>query len=322
MLDDVLPQDEAVYRAVLALPGAAVDRLADELGWPVAMATESLDRLADIGLVHSGPDRTLIASPPELVLGPRLARSRERLRHSEEVLAQFAETYHREMAPARGHDLVELIEGPESIAHRLLQLEYGAQRTIRAFQSGANRAIPASDTFEEPTGQDVADDGDGLARVRHHAVAGVVYRLVVDTAFLQEPVGSRALETRLEQGAHVRVADEPLRKIAIADDATAMVQISDNASVMLRGPLAALAGDLFEAIWASARPFVVKGSGLDPLDRQILQLMLAGLTDGALAHQLGTSPRTVQRRLRALMVTTGATTRMQLGWHAFRRGWV
>ncbi len=114
MLDDVLPQDEAVYRAVLALPGAAVDRLADELGWPVAMATESLDRLADIGLVHSGPDRALIASPPELVLGPRLARSRERLRHSEEVLAQFAETYHREMAPARGHDLVELIEGPES----------------------------------------------------------------------------------------------------------------------------------------------------------------------------------------------------------------
>jgi DNA-binding CsgD family transcriptional regulator len=323
VLDDLMPQDEAVYRAAVALPGAGIDRLADELGWPVPVATASLDRLTAVGLVHSGPDRAVIASPPELVLGPRLARSRERLRRSEEVLAQFAETYHREMAPARGHDFVELIEGPESVAHRLLQLEYGAQRTIRAFQSGANRAIPAADTFEEATGHDVADDDDdGLARVRHHAVAGVVYRLVVDTAFLQEPVGTRALETRLEQGAHVRVADEPLRKIAIADDATAMVQISDNASVMLRGPLVGLAGALFEAIWASARPFVVTGTGLDPLDRQILQLMLAGLTDDALAHQLGTSPRTVQRRLRALMGTTGATTRMQLGWHAFRRGWV
>ncbi|WP_405682696.1 LuxR family transcriptional regulator [Streptomyces sp. NBC_01238] len=327
MLDDLLPQDEAVYRAVLSFPGADAGRLADELGRPVAVVTASVDRLADTGLVHSGPDRAVIASPPELALGPRLARSRERLRRSEEMLAQFAETYHREMAPARGHDLVELIEGPESVAHRLLQLEYGAQRTIRAFQSGANQAIPAADTFEEAKGDDVPDkcghnEDDGLERVRRHAVTGVVYRLVVDTAFLQEPVGTRALQTRLDEGAEVRVADEPLRKIAIADDATAMVQISDHASVMLRQPLAGLAGELFEAIWASARPFVVKETGLDPLDRQILQLMLAGLTDEALAHQLGTSARTVQRRRRALMETTGATTRMQLGWHAFRRGWV
>ncbi|MEU2615304.1 winged helix-turn-helix transcriptional regulator [Micromonospora sp. NPDC007271] len=327
MLDDLVPLDEAVYRAVIAFPGAGVARLADEVGWPVAVITASLNRLADTGLVHPGPDGAMIASPPELVLGPRLARSREQLRRSEELLAQFAETYHREMAPARGHDLVELIEGPESVAHRLLQLEYSAQRTIRAFQSGANQAIPTADTFEETTSEDLQgkrgqDETDALERVRRHAVAGVVYRIVVDTAFLQEPAATRALQKRLEEGAQVRIADEPLRKIAVADDATAMVQISDHASVMLRWPLAALAGELFEAVWASARPFVVKGTGLDPMDRQILQLMLAGLTDQALAHQLGTSARTVQRRLRALMETTGATTRMQLGWHAYRRGWV
>ena len=58
-----------------------------------------------------------------------------------------------------------------------------------------------------------------------------------------------------------------------------------------------------------------------PLDRQILALLLTGLTDQAVAAQLGISLRTVQRRVRRLEDLAGVRTRMQLGWYAARNGW-
>ena len=62
--------------------------------------------------------------------------------------------------------------------------------------------------------------------------------------------------------------------------------------------------------------------GPDSLDVAMMSLMLGGLTDEAVGKQLGMSGRTVQRRLKALMDFTGATSRMQLGWEASERGWV
>jgi DNA-binding NarL/FixJ family response regulator len=61
--------------------------------------------------------------------------------------------------------------------------------------------------------------------------------------------------------------------------------------------------------------------GLPPLDRQVLTLLLAGLTDRSIASQLGLSMRTVQRRVQAQMEEAGVQTRMQLGWRAARVGW-
>ncbi|WP_405696295.1 hypothetical protein [Streptomyces sp. NBC_01185] len=50
--------------------------------------------------------------------------------------------------------------------------------------------------------------------------------------------------------------------------------------------------------------------------------MPAGLTDPTAAAQLGLSPRTPHRRLRRLMDIAGVRTRIQLGGHAVRHGWV
>jgi len=52
-----------------------------------------------------------------------------------------------------------------------------------------------------------------------------------------------------------------------------------------------------------------------------LGLLLAGLTDQAVASQLDLSLRTVQRRLRHLQDVAGVKTRMQLGWYAAQHGW-
>ncbi len=56
-------------------------------------------------------------------------------------------------------------------------------------------------------------------------------------------------------------------------------------------------------------------------DRRILALMLAGLTDQAVASQLDLSLRSVQRRLRHLQDLAGVHSRMQLGWYAARHDW-
>ncbi|MFE9310648.1 hypothetical protein ACIQCF_23520 [Streptomyces sp. NPDC088353] len=53
-----------------------------------------------------------------------------------------------------------------------------------------------------------------------------------------------------------------------------------------------------------------------------LALLHVGLTDAAIARQLGMGHRTVQRRLHALMMEVGAATRFQLGRHAARSGWL
>ena len=51
-------------------------------------------------------------------------------------------------------------------------------------------------------------------------------------------------------------------------------------------------------------------------------LLLAGLTDASVAKQLDLGLRTVQRRVKGLMELAGVSTRLQLGWHAYERGWV
>jgi DNA-binding NarL/FixJ family response regulator len=50
--------------------------------------------------------------------------------------------------------------------------------------------------------------------------------------------------------------------------------------------------------------------------QRLITLLLSGLTDEAIARQLGTSHRTIQRRVAALMSELGAHTRFQVGVQA------
>jgi DNA-binding NarL/FixJ family response regulator len=66
----------------------------------------------------------------------------------------------------------------------------------------------------------------------------------------------------------------------------------------------------------------VAGEGPDHIDLRILSLLLAGLTDTSTARQLDLGLRTVQRRIKRLMEIADVSTRLQLGWHAYERGWI
>ena len=58
---------------------------------------------------------------------------------------------------------------------------------------------------------------------------------------------------------------------------------------------------------------------MDAKERTLF-LLAGGLTDGAVAHRLGVSERTVERYVRALMDGAGCRNRMQLGRHAALAG--
>jgi DNA-binding NarL/FixJ family response regulator len=59
---------------------------------------------------------------------------------------------------------------------------------------------------------------------------------------------------------------------------------------------------------------------LGATEESILELLLTGAPDKAIAARLGVTERTVQRRIRTLMIAVGADNRMQLGALTSRRG--
>lgn len=89
--------------------------------------------------------------------------------------------------------------------------------------------------------------------------------------------------------------------------------------------------ELFEVLWQRGTP-LRPGSNRTPAatghfdisarDEELMILLLAGLSDDAIGHRLGMSTRTVYRRIKRLMDIVGAETRLQLGWHAARAGWL
>ncbi|MFI6875711.1 helix-turn-helix transcriptional regulator [Streptomyces sp. NPDC050400] len=250
------------------------------------------------------------------VLRSSFTRLQEDLRKADDSLTRLLSGWGPEHAT--GHDqFMEFLEEREVMAERLYELEYGARSSIFGFQSGANTVAPVPTTLlasEEPaeSGPPRRKDGNPDA----------AYRVVVDRDFLAEPAALRALDERLAAGHQVRIVDQPLIKLVVADEETAMVQVEPGRAMILRPPLVALAVELFESVWRRSRPYLREDGDLSATDRRILQLMLSGLTDAATANQLGTSSRTVQRRVRALMDLAAVTSRVQLGWYAMRNNWV
>ncbi|MEU9362026.1 helix-turn-helix transcriptional regulator [Streptomyces sp. NPDC048301] len=254
------------------------------------------------------------AGDPEVLIRALFRRLDDELRHAESAAAELVRGRSGDDSPL----LVETVTGREAQGHRILELETGARHTFQAFLTGLNTTTPVPHTLASlPEPQP-----DEERPPWRSAPPEVDYQLLVDRDFLAEPAAVAALEERVARGEQVRVVDHPLLKLAVADGEVAMVQVDPERAVLLRPPLTVLVTELFAAAWRHARPYLREVAELTPIDRQILQLMVSGLTDAATAKQLGTSPRTVQRKVRALMDLASVTSRLQLGWYAMRNNWI
>ena len=91
--------------------------------------------------------------------------------------------------------------------------------------------------------------------------------------------------------------------------------------VVIRNPMLVQAFvALFDRLWESASPLPRGRSSDVAEDDHLLELLVRGFKDEAIARYLGWSLRTVRRRVARLMDELGAGTRFQLGAEAVRAG--
>ncbi|MCX5530493.1 helix-turn-helix transcriptional regulator [Streptomyces sp. NBC_00006] len=313
---------EAAYRALVAVGAADVPDLARRLTRAEHETEHALRRLEQHGLAAQSSARPgrWVAAPPGVALGALLTQRRHELDEAELAAARLAAEFRAQATEPAAHDLVEVVTGAAAAAQRFLQIQLGATEEVCALVTGNPIAVPATE-----------NDAEAQAVSR-----GVGYRVVLEREVLAMPTGLTELSAAIGRDEQVRVVDRVPTKLVIADGTLAMVPLTrhhgEPAALVVHasGLLETLSG-LFEAVWRQALPLrlgaagevaEVGTEGPDGLDLEILSLLLAGLTDASVAKQLDLGLRTVQRRVKRLMELAGVTTRLQLGWHAYERGWV
>ncbi|RFU85009.1 helix-turn-helix transcriptional regulator [Streptomyces triticagri] len=318
-LDEV---QESAYRTLVSLGAADVPDLAHRLALAEPDAVRTLRRLEQHGLAAQSTARPgrWVAAPPGVALGALLTQQRHELDKAELAAAVLAEDYRAQATEPAVHDLVEVVTGSSAVARRFLQLQLGASVEVCALVTGRPAVVSG-----------VENDAEEQAAGR-----GVRYRVVVEREVLTLPTGLTEMTAALGRNEEIRMVDAVPTKLVIADRSLAMVPLTsrktDPAALVVHasGLLESLSG-LFEAVWRDALPLRIGetgslcedgSAGPDATDLEILSLLLAGLTDASVAKQLDLGLRTVQRRVKRLMELNDVTTRLQLGWHAYERGWV
>ncbi|WP_120727545.1 helix-turn-helix domain-containing protein [Streptomyces hundungensis] len=313
---------ESAYRALVAVGAAEVTDLAHRLALPENETERALRRLERHGLAAQSSARTgrWVAAPPGVALGALLTQQRHELDQAELAAALLASEYRAEAAEPAVHDLVEVVTGASAVSHRFHQLQLGAAEEVCALVTGKPVAVTGMDNESE----------------ERASIRGVAYRVVIEREVLSLPAGIVELSAALGRDEQVRTVERVPTKLVVADRSLAMVPLTGRDAepaalvVHASGLLESLMG-LFEAVWKDALPLRLGGGdrgiveetpGPDATDLEILSLLLAGMTDASAAKQLEVGLRTVQRRVKGLMELTGVTTRLQLGWHAYERGWV
>lgn len=331
-------EEEAIYTALLARPTASAQDVARQTGLEKAETTRILLDLATRGLVAiateaEAPDSADCAAgrrparyrltPPSVALAPLLVEQRNALHRAETAFSMLTEQYRSTAAHPAG-SIMEVVVGVEQVAHRFHQLQRGAQRELLVFLVGEPIAVPRED----------ADISESSALDR-----GVDFRVVASKDYLDGPDVGRDVREAISAGLELRLVDSLPLKMVVSDRERAMVPLDmadsggePSAIVVHRSGLLTALVHLFEKEWAQARPLYTTTTGVhaEPTadqqptegELEVLALLLAGFSDRRAASQLGLSIRTVERRTRRLMDLAGAESRLQLGWHAARAGWL
>lgn len=305
---------ERLYRTLLSKADASVGQLAAESGLAAPDVRSRLAELVDAGFATMTADSRYRAVAPDIVLGGRLASQLDTVRFEYEALRELLELHRT--GPGRGgrddRGRWEQVTGAVAMQSRLTQLRDTAERGIR--------------TFVKPPMVLPTPDGDQHRELQER---GVRYRLLFDRAVLDSDHEGAHLRRHLEWRDEIRFAKRLPLKLLIIDDRTSVIEDpgSDRPKALITSneSIVRLTAALFEQLWESAIPArsaEEAEADIDGGDSLLLSLLIAGLTDQAIASKLGIGLRTVQRRVRDLMDLAGVDTRIQLGWHAAKHGWV
>ena len=315
--------EDRVYRHLVTVSAATPARLAAAIGAEPAGVSEALQRLQHRGLVgtDSGDPARYVAAAPEIAVEAALREREAALQHARGELAELVDAHRSALKARTAGEIVEIVDDPETFRHRLLALMHSTHEETLALVRPPFIAV---------------DDADARANPMRQGRSRIVY----DRALFDEvPDLVPLLKSEYRPGSQYRLHSDLPLKLVIYDRATAALPavtglgMASSMLIVRRSSLLDALIGFFEHVWEHATPFAgldrvtaeqspYDGRLLDPVDQYLLSLLLAGLTDQAIAGQLGIGLRSVQRRVHDLMVLTGAQTRIQLGWHAAREGWL
>jgi hypothetical protein len=310
---------EAVYRALLRNPGRDVEWFAAHLERDGQQVSQQLGGLVDVGLARR-EGAGFLAGAPATTLQPlvnaelsEIDGRRAQLDAVRASLASFAADHvvgrSRDWAEApfellsdaesfvAVEDLQRSTHGTVLCSHQVVEIDVSSPPYVEVLE----RQLAAGRPMRALYPRDVVDDPRRLAYVHHWA--GV--------------------------GEDVRITHQLVPYMAVFGSEVAIVAASSGPGpsegrILVRAPaLVSLVTDLFERYWEKAVPLHSTPVGFGRNERiEILEGLMLGAKDEALARQLGVSLRTVRRRVADLMDELGATTRFQAGMEAVRRGLV
>lgn len=206
-----------------------------------------------------------------------------------------------------------LISGAEAIAAAAVDL--GRSATFEVRQCLRSRAL-----LLEP-----GPGGAGARRCRR-PLPGIRWLALVQSVGDDLPGPVRVPDPAASSVEVREMSNVPLEMTIVDRRAALLVRRASGEAVRV-GPSVLLEAlvDCFDTLWTSIP--VSRSEAADEMrspttPRALLHLLATGSTDQAIGRELGTSERTVQRRIHDLMAELGARSRFQAGVHATQRGWI
>lgn len=316
--------EERIYRFVLGRPGISLHELVAVSGQKRRDVEETVASLEAQGLVSRIPDEEirLTAAPPDIAIEGLIQRRQAQLAEARLHAAQLTQEFRHAQEEASVVELIELVRGREAVHQRSLQVQRSATKEVM----GLSKPPYAAPSVINETEREV------LAR-------GVTYRTIYNRDALEIPHLLEELEVDMEAGEQSRVLAELPMKLLIADRRVGLVPLNiteqqiDSALIVHSSWLLEAMVIVFESCWNRAVPLRslrrgdgtlgAEDAGSPPAqDLRLLELVAAGLTDGAVASQMRIGVRTLHRRMNRLMKMLGAETRFQAGFQAAKQGWL
>jgi predicted DNA-binding transcriptional regulator len=316
-IDDV---SEAVYRVMLRRPELSIEQVATEVGVDDDLARDALTALCRRGLVREHPTPSALPPTPTItgLLRAELTDIEARRSELESVRAQLSMfTADHLVGQTGGWSKMpfELLAEPEALA-AMDDLQRSTTGEVLACHRVTSGPQPPEEFF-------------GL--VRDQLAAGRPMRGVYPASVVDD---SEKLDYVLHWAAHgedVRLGPVDIPEIDVLGH-VALVSgewegVGDTSMIVVHAPaMVAIVRELFERIWERSVPLrrvtSLGGDQRENGQRDILELLMLGAKDEAIARHLGVSLRTVRRRVADLMDDLGAGTRFQAGMEAVRRGWL
>jgi DNA-binding CsgD family transcriptional regulator len=309
--------EDSVYCFVATTVSATWAEIRSATGLSAGEVRGALAGLHRRGLVSQTGDDPVryVASSPGTVAAMISNRLRG-LREAQEVLDLLADKRHAAQLSGQAAGIFEVVHGQQALRHHVLHLLHTARSEVINMVKPPVIAVQPSER---------ARPGDAARN-----------RVIFETGALEAPGALDAIRDGMTSASEVRVHTKlPVKMLAI-DRCAALVPLTRDDTTpagVLIYPSAVLDAllALFEHVWDSAVALHIAGAGavsaaaagvLSTEDKQLLSLLLAGLTDEAIAAHFRVSVRTVQRKVHALMEMANVRTRMQLAWEAARQDWL